>query len=245
MDTATPFTANYPQENQEKVSFKKVFLVIILLVAGLFIWVYVSSPLMTSVTGFGEISAPAGSATISFSLATSADTPQSAIASVNAKSLLMTEFLKTKGVAEGDIAEGEVTAVPAALVTQGETGYQATITMAAKTTHVADVSSLVSDLYVNGAYVVSQPILSVDNREELDDQAYNLAMSDAKSQAVKVGLSNLKFVRKIVAITQATSGGTSTATTKPASTDTTASQTSIDNGVFKIVKTVTVTYKMW
>ena len=242
---AQSFTSNYSSENPMKLDFKKILVVLALLALGIFAWMYLSSPLLTNVTGVGEVSAPATNATISFSITANDATAQNAITNVNAKALSMTEFLKTKGIAGSDIAEGEVTAVPAGLITQGATGFQASITMAAKTTHVSTISTLISELYINGAVVVSQPVLSVENRADLEQTAYETAMSDARSQAGKIALSNWKLLKKIVAITQTTSGGTSTATTKPGGTDTGASQTAVENGVFKIGKTVTVTYKMW
>ena len=90
----------------------------------------------------------------------------------------------------------QVTAVPAALIAQGATGYQATISMAAKTTHVSNVGNLVSDLYTNGALVVAQPVLSVENENSLSQQAFNSALSDAKSQASQIGNTNLEVYSK-------------------------------------------------
>lgn len=209
------------------------------------VWVYVSSPLTTSVTGVGEVSVPATNATVSFTISASADSPQSAISGVKSKADTLTNFLISKGTAETDIAQGQVSAVPASLVTQGAGGFQASITMAAKTVHVSSVSELVSDLYANGASVVSQPVLSVENADELEKQAYNQAVRDAKSQAGRVALSNWKLLRKIISISQSTSGSTSTATTKADVLTGEGDPVALENGVFKIVKAVTVTYKMW
>lgn len=212
-------------------------LLLILVVAA----IYITSPLTVTVTGTGQASVPATNATVSFSVsANDTNSPQNAILNVNAKALAMRTYLKTKGVLDSDIAESQVTAVPSSLVTSGATGYQATISMAAKTTNVGDITSLVSGLYAQGAYVVGQPLLSVDNQNKVDNQAFDAAMTDAKSQAGRIGLSNLKFFRKVVAISQVTSPSTSTSSVKSDSTGADA-----NNGVFKIVKAVSVTYKMW
>ena len=215
--------------------FKKYLTIILAAVFALVFWTWLSSPMTVTVTGTGEASVPATNVTISFSVNAVDSSPQTAISNANAKAVLIREFLKVKGISESDIAEGSVTAVPASLVTAGASGYQATITMAVKTTQVADVSTLVSDLYANGAQVVSQPVLSVENQDELEDQAFDAAMKDAKSQAASLGTKNLKFIRKVIAVSSATSSTTSTATTKDEA----------ENGVFKIVKAVSVSYKMW
>lgn len=227
-------------------SVKKVLLVAGSIVLGIAVWVYVSSPMVVTVTGTGEVSAPASNATVSFTISgTDSTTPQNAISNVNARAIAMRTFLKTKGIAEGDIAESQVTAVPANLITPGASGYQATISMAAKTVHVTEISTLISNLYSQGALVVSQPILSIDNQDKLDQQAFSSAMKDAKSQAAKIGISSWKFIRKIIAISQVSSPSTSTATTKADTLTSANDQTAAANGVFKIVKAVSVTYKMW
>lgn len=230
---------------QNPLSFKKLFISFFLVAILIFLWQWINSPMLVTVTGTGEASVPATNATISFTFSSSAGTPQEAISNINAKALSFREFLKTKGIAEGDIAEGQVTAVPAGLVTQGAQGYQANISMAAKTIHVTDISSLISDLYVNGALVVSQPILSVEDQDKLEEDALDVAMRDAKDQAGAIGIKNLKFIRKIVAVSQATSSNTSTATTKADALTEANSATAASNGVFKIVKAVSVSYKMW
>ena len=234
-----------PLQIQNSLGWKKWLMIFGTAVLAMVIWVYINSPMIVTVTGTGEVSVPATNALVSFTISANDSSPQNAINSVNGKAESMRIFLLTKGVAELDIAEGQVTAVPAGLVAQGAQGYQATISMGVKTVHVADISSLVSDLYLNGVTVVSQPILSVENQDDLENQAFESALNDAKKEAGGVGLKNWKFVRKIIAISQSTSSNTSTATTRPDTLTETGSTLAATNGVFKIVKAVSVTYKMW
>ncbi len=231
---------NYFDWNVRKIllSLISIFLIAVF-------WVWLTSPMVVVVSGIGEVSVPASNAVVSFSLSSNNSSSQEAVANVNAKALAMREFLKTKGVAEGDIAEGQITVVPASLVVAGSSGYQASISMAAKTVHVSDISTLVSDLYGNGALVVSQPVLSVENQDKLEAQAFTLAMNDAKKEVSTIGLQNWKFIRKIVGISQSQSSNTSTATTKADTVTATQNATASENGVFKIVKSVTVSYKLW
>lgn len=202
----------------------------------LILWSWLNNPMVVTVTGVGSVSVPATNATISFSLSASDGSSQGAVIAVQTKADYMRNYLKTKGVAAGDIAQTQVTVVPSSLVTQGATGYQATISMAAKTTHVTDISTLVTSLYSNGAQVVSQPVLSVENQDKLSQDAFDSAMKDAKSQAGKIALSNWRFIKRIVGISLVTSPTTSNSTTQDSASS---------NGVFKIAKAVSVTYKMW
>jgi len=201
--------------------------------------------MIVTVTGTGEVTVPATDSTISFTISSTDQSSSGAVTSVRAKASVMRDYLKSKGIPGDNVAESQVTAIPAGLITAGATGYQATITMAAKTADVTEVPVLISNLYTNGALVVSQPVLSVANADDLDKEALDTAMKDAKNQAAKIGNKNWKFIRKIVAVSQATSGSTSTATTRPDALTEAGSPVAAQNGVFKIAKAVTVSYKMW
>ena len=232
-------------DQSANIDLKKFGLITLSLVLVAIFWSWITSPVIVTVTGSGQVVVPATNATISFTLSANDNSIQSAVSSVNATADNITTYLIGKGVLESDIARSQVTAVPASLVTQGGNGFQATVSMAFKTVNVTDVSNLVAELYGNGAYVVSQPVLSVENQEKLDSDVFATALADAKSQARVVGNKNWKFIRKIVGISQATSPSTSTATTKADSLTTNVDDIASINGVFKVAKNVTVTYKMW
>ncbi|HKB88023.1 MAG TPA: SIMPL domain-containing protein [Patescibacteria group bacterium] len=244
--SSSGFTANYSSNDPKMpMDLKKFLMVILSILALLVIWTYVNSPLVVTVTGSGEASVPATNATISFTISASDSSITGAVSGVTAKADQMRQYLISKGVAEGSIAQSQVTEVPAALISQGAQGYQATVSMAAKTTHVSDVNTLVADLYSNGALVVSQPVLSIENQNTVDQQVFNSALGDAKKQASAIGFANWKFIRKIVSITQVSSPITSTSTTKADAVTIAANTSAATNGVFKIVKAVSVSYKMW
>jgi uncharacterized protein YggE len=197
------------------------------------------------VDGTGEVSVPANSATITFAVLSSDPAAQGAIAAVNSKASDIKNFLKGNGIPEEDIDTSQVTAVPASLTTGGGTGFQASVTMSAKTIHVTDVPNLISSLYSYNVAAVSQPVLSVDNENSLDAQALESAMKDAGAKASSIALKNWKLIRKVVLVSSQSSGTTST-TSSTADTLTQANnQTAAQNGVFKITESVSVSYKMW
>lgn len=247
MDATLPkFTQNIsPLEPQMNFNVKNLLMIFGSIAAVMVFWVWISNPMLITVTGTGEVSVPATNATLSLTLSSTDNSISAAVTSLNTKADAMRQFLITKGVAEGDIAQSQVTAVPAGLVTAGASGFQARISMAAKTTHVSDVSSLVADLYTNGALVVAQPVLSVENQSKLDQEALDKALKDANSQAFKLGLKNWKVIKKVVSITQVSSPSTSTSTTKADSATENANTVAALNGVFKILKAVSVSYKLW
>ncbi|HET7099020.1 MAG TPA: SIMPL domain-containing protein [Patescibacteria group bacterium] len=244
--TLPRFTQNIsPLESQMNVGPKKLLLVFASIAAVMIFWVWVNNPMLVTVTGTGEVSVPATNATLSFTLSASDNSISSAVSSVQGKADTMRAYLISKGVAEGDIAQSQVTAIPAGLVTAGASGFQARISMAAKTTHVSSVGGLVADLYTNGALVVSQPVLSVENQDKLDQEALDKALKDASSQAFAMGLKKWKIIKKVVSISQVSSPTTSTSTTKADSVTENANTVAALNGVFKIVKAVSVSYKLW
>lgn len=247
MDPAQPrFTANVSSSEPDmRMGWRKALVVLVGAVFLMIFWTYINSPMLVTVTGSGEVSVPATNATISFSVSATDNSVSSAVSAVQGKADSMRNYLKSKGIAEGDIAQSQVTAVPAGLVTPGAGGFQATISMAAKTIHVSEVGGIVSDLYTNGALVVAQPILSVQSEDQLNQQAFNSAMKDADSQAAKIGYTKWKFIRKIVSVSQVTSPTTSTSTIRADVLTGANNQVAATNGVFKIVKAVSVSYKMW
>lgn len=242
------FTANVVSEATSVFSswdWKKILLLTGSVLVILAAWIYISNPMVVTVTGSGEVSVPATNATLSFTLSATDNSISGAVNSVSSKADTVRSYLKSKGISDTNIAQSQVTAVPASLITPGASGFQATISMAAKTTHVSEVGGLVSDLYSNGALVVAQPILSVENQDTLSQKAFDSALSDAKKQAGQIGLANWKFIRKIISISQVSSPSTSTSTTKADTLTSANNQVAATNGVFKIVSAVSVSYKMW
>jgi uncharacterized protein YggE len=208
-------------------------------------WQWVNSPMIVTVTGVGEVNVPATNATVTFNISASDVTPEAAITNISGKADAIRQVVITAGVAEEDISQSQITVLPSSLVTPGTTGFQSSITMSAKTIHVSNVSSLITQLYASGAYAVSQPTLSVENEQTLDAEAYNSAVKDAKAKAGRIGMQNWKFIRKIVSINSQSSGTTSTATSKADVVTGSKNAIAAQNGVFKIVEAVSVSYKMW
>ncbi len=237
------FMDNFGNMDLKKKLFGVIGMAVAVIVIG-FLWTWATSPMIITVNGIGEVTVPAEAATISFTVQASSNTAQGAIEQVKNSSTAVTQILIASGISQSDIAEAQVTVVPATTAQAG-VGYVASITMAAKTVNVANINNLIATLYGSGVTLVSQPVLSVEDKDDLEQRALDLAMKDAKKQAGSIAWKNLKPIRKIISITQASSSSTSTATSKAdAETEATTEDGAI-NGVFKIVKAVSVSYKMW
>lgn len=232
-------------DNQKCCSYKKGWIVLPVIVFLMIFWQWVTSPMIVTVTGSGVVSVPANSATVTFAVLSSDPTAQGAINAVSSKASDIKNFLKGSGIAEEDITTSQVTAVPTSLTTTGGTGFRASVTMSAKTIHITDIPNLISSLYSRGVAAVSQPVLSVDNENSLDAQAYESAMKDAGQKAGSIAAKNWKLIKKVVLVSSQSSGTTST-TSSTADTLTQANnQVAAQNGVFKITEAVSVSYKMW
>lgn len=216
---------------------------LVLVAVGGFLYTWVSQPLVVTVTGLGEVEAPASSVALSFALSAEDATPNGASTTAKTNAQGLRNLLEGKGVPQANIVESQVTITPLQALNPNLSGYQASLSMGAKLSNVSEVGGLISELYSNGASLVSQPIITADDQDALSQQAFDAALKDAKDQANKIGTKNWKFIRKIAAIGQA-QDVSSAATTK--SSD---SGSKFDTGVvsdkFKVSRIVSVTYRMW
>ncbi|WKZ25527.1 MAG: SIMPL domain-containing protein [bacterium] len=211
----------------------------------IFVYSWITSPMIVSVTGSGEVTAVAETATMTFTLSVNSDSPQNALALVKNLATSIKQNLATSGIPESSLYESQATVVPASAVTVGATGFQAVISMGLKTNQINNLDAITNSLYSQGASIVSQPILTVGNIEELEKDAYNLAIKNAKKKAGSIALSNLKPIRKIVLIEQSQTQPSSTVTTKADIASQVEMNISPDDGLIKISKVVSVSYKMW
>lgn len=232
METATPSWLKY-------LSYSLAAIVLI------FAYSWITSPMIVTVTGVGDISSKAETATLTFTVSQNADNPQSATAAVKSNIAKIKETLSQSGIPESDIFESQIQVLPASAVQVGASGFQASISMGIKTTQLTNLDSITNNLYAMGAVVVTQPILSVGSVATLENEAYNLAVKDAKKKAGQIALSNWKLFRKIVLIEQSTTQPTSTVTTKADTASQVEKNISPDDGLIKISKVVSVSYKMW
>lgn len=217
---------------------------LIALVLGAFVWEWITSPMIVTVTGVGTKTVPASSAALSLVVTANDVRPGDAIIAVKAKADALRNHLISKGVLADDIVESQISVVPASSVVAGASGYQASISMGAKTADVISVNDLVASLYANDAALVSQPVVTAENQDKLAQEALDEAMKDADKQAGLVAAKNWKLIRKIIAMAQASSPSSTTVTSRN-DLQATGAEQAASKGVFKITQAVSVSYKMW
>ncbi len=225
--------------------WKKYLSYTLAVLALIFAYSWITSPMVVTVLGSGEVSSKAETATLTFSIMSSGDNPQSALTSLKSTSDKIKQTLSTNGIPESDIFESQVQVLPASAVVNGATGFQASTSMGIKTDKLNSLGGLINNLYALGAVVVSQPVLTVGNIEALEKEAYNLAIKDAKKKANSVAFSNWKLIKKIVLIEQSQSEPSSTVTSKADTVSQAEKNISPDDGLIKIKKVVSVSYKLW
>ena len=234
-----------PIVNFKKPSLKKIIISAVLLIVVIFIWQWISSPVMVTVQGLGEVSVPATSATVSLTLSANSGTSPASIDAVKNKAENIRTLLIASGVLESDISESQIVSYPANLVATGVEGFTSTIQMTAKTTNVAGVGELIGNLYNAGADLVNQPVLNVEDQDKLEEQATKEALKEAKKEINRISLKNFKFIKKMVALSEQSSGTTSTSSVRPELFSQDLGESAEAKGTFKIAKLVTVTYKLW
>lgn len=226
-------------------SIKKYSTFVIIGIFFLVLYQFISSPMVTTVTGVGSVSAPAKQATITFSMTSSKDNPSDASNEVKSNVVKIRETLKTSGIPESDVYESQVTVYPASAIKEGASGFQATTSMGVKTTQINNLDGIITTLYSLGAVVVTQPVLEIGDKEVLEKEAYDLALKDAKKKANTIALKNLKFLKKIILIQETTSPTTSTVTSKLDTVTQIEKNLPAGTGVIKVSKILSVSYKMW
>ena len=229
-----------------QLNLKGYLPIIILLVLGFAFLQYVFSPMVVTVNGVGEVTAPAESASITLSVSASSDNSQNATNSLVDKVGKIKETIKTYGVDDSDIYESQITVYPNSVVKAGESGFSATQALGFKTKQLNNISGIVAILYARGASVVNQPVLSVGNISALEKESYDKAINDAKSQANSIGNKSMKLIRKMVLVQPVSSSSTtSSVTTKADVVAQVEKNIPSDSGVIKVSKTISVSFKMW
>ena len=230
METTAPTNANYPRMTW--LSY------LLLLIPAFFLWMWATNPMVVVVDGIGEVEVPATSALLTYSVLGQGTVPASAINDANNK-VIATEVV-LQNIDQGNMSKSQVQVAPSAAG-----GYQAVISVGAKTSDVSALQDLISKLYAAGAIVVSQPILSVNEPKAYEDQAFALALKDAKQKAGEMGNKNWRFIRRMTGISQTGASSTSTSTKSPDIAPQTDNPGTVGSSVFKVSQAVTVSYKMW
>lgn len=223
-----------------KIPFSVLLLIIIF-----FLYQWISSPMILSVIGTGSVSVPADYATITLTLTSSGNNASESTSQIKTKLENIKKDIANYGVRENEIFESQVTTYPASTLVAGAAGFQSTATVSFKTVQINNIDSIVVNMYAQGAVLVSQPTLSVNDPNGLEKQAYDKAVKDAKAKASQIAISNFKFIKKIVLVEQSTNEPTSTVTSKVDSIENLSGDINPEAGVMKIVKAVSVSYKMW
>lgn len=217
---------------------KKYLVGFFVFVVGFFVWRYISNPLVVSVTGTGKVTVPASSARLSVSVVETGDDADNVEVAIKAKIAAVRLSMVTNGVNEKSLSQTQMQITPLSAVVSGAKGYSAQVNIVGQISDVSNLSNLVVKLYQSGASIVSQPVIEVENQQDLENQALKMALADADKNLKMVAKLKMKFFKKTISIQQASSGNTSTAT-KITEADGNAG-TSIE-----VAKAVSVVYQMW
>ena len=143
-----------------------------------------------SFSGEGKVSAVPDIAIISASIVTQATDSKSAQDQNSAKSKTVTDFLKKSGIADKDIKTTDYNVYPQyRYPTSGVpsvSGYQVTQGYEIKVRDLAKISDLLDGLVSAGANQVNNLGMQVENSEELQDEAREKAIEDAKKKAERL-----------------------------------------------------------
>lgn len=232
---------NMPKLSASKLIYVVLFPVVILL--GGFLWKWATTPDYVTVTGSGTVTVPATSAQLNITISTVGANAQTAVSDAIAKSTAIKGVLTSNNVPAGEISTSQVQVTPAGALVSGATGYQAAIALTAKTAYVSGLEVLIVNLYQAGATVVGQPVVAVENQQSLEATAVAKAMQNAEANLAMLPVVKWHPIRKVVTVSQASSGSTSTSTKQVAAGA--PDSAAATNGTFEVTQAVSVTYALW
>ena len=203
-----------------------------------FVWRYVTNPLAITVTGSGKVSVPANLARVSATVVETGDTVDLVEANLRSKVGTVRLAIVNGGVNEKSLSQSQLQITPLAAVVSGAKGFSATVSISGQTSDVVNVNTLIVKIYQSGASIVSQPVVEVDNSQELENSALKLAIAEAEINAKHLAKLKWKMSKKVASIQQASSGNTST-TTKVSEKE------GVAGSSFEVAKAVSVVYYLW
>lgn len=230
---------------EESVNKKKIFAWSIAALIVLAIYVWMSTPMVVTVAGTGEVVVPADKIQISMTATQIDNSALAASQKLKDKVEALKQVLYDNRATDENITVSELRIVPAGTVIAGASGYQATVAILAEFPGISilDTNTFIPLLYERGASLVTQPVLKVIDEEKYEQEALKEALADAREKAKNVGNRKLRFIRRVGAITVSANPTQGTSTTGAGEQK---EADLMDTGrYFKILKAVTVTYRMW
>ncbi|OGD83693.1 hypothetical protein A2572_01525 [Candidatus Collierbacteria bacterium RIFOXYD1_FULL_40_9] len=217
---------------------KKYLVGLFALIIGFFVYRYITNPLVVTVSGTGKVTVPASGARLSVSIVETGDDVNKVEEAIKAKIAAVRLSMVTNGVNEKSLSQTQMQIMPLSAVVSGAKGYSAQVNIVGQVSDVSNLSGLVVKLYQSGASIVSQPVIEVENQQELENAALKMAMADADKNLKMVSRLKMKLFRKTVSVQQASSGNTSTAT------KVTENEGNVGTSI-EVAKAVSVVYQLW
>lgn len=242
MDGITYEQPKVPAKTPTKILIK-AGLGLAMIVVGGFLWKWVTTPMLVTVTGTGTVAVPATSASLSITVTSAQSSVAGALSDVQTKVAAVKDVLTKNNVPAEQVSVSQVQVTPAGALVAGASGYQAAIVLSAKTVYVSGLDGLIGQLYGAGATIVGQPVVAVENQGALQASAIAKATQNAADNLGMLPVTKWHLIRKVVSVTQASSGSTST-TTKPG-TGSAPDSAAATNGTFEVAQGVSVTYALW
>lgn len=180
---------------------KALIALVLVLVFGFWIIksLFFSKAALVTVVGEGKVTvAPT---MVKFTVAVSNLAPNATEAINNNKKIVndLIGILKVNGVSENDISLSYVRVIPPT-TTLGQTSYQAVNSVDATLKNISQFDKLVLQIYGLGANSVSNIVFTTENSKEVEKQAVNLAIKEAKQRAKELAEASGKRLGRMVSL---------------------------------------------
>lgn len=182
------------------ITKKTIFFLVLVFFFG---WVikssFIDNPAVISVVGEGKVTT--SPQLVKFTTTVFNSAPSSTQAIMDNRRLVqdLILVLKSSGVNESDIDTAYVRVLPPE--TTGVSGYQAVNSIDITLRNITEFDNLVVQLYNRGAFSISNIVFSTDNAKDLEKQAVDLAIIEAKQRGKELAKASGRMLGRMVSVT--------------------------------------------
>lgn len=211
----TPSYASGPSSNQNSNQplssvcqrlgkFKVLIVAVLVLVLGLVGYNLLSKPALVTVSGTGRVSAQPEIARFTVVLSDSAATAAEVMQKGNVLTRNAIDLAKTYGVDEKRVQTTSLQVVPPTPGVSAD--YQAVAGVEVSIKDLDRLDELITRYFEIGAKSVGNIVFTTENSEELEKEAVDMAIKNAKSRAKEIAKSAGKRLGKLRSVTTVESG---------------------------------------
>lgn len=225
----------------------KIFLTPLVLAIGFILWYLTTQTAVITVVGEGRAYATPEVAKFALNISAIGNTSQDALNSAKLKFNAIKEQLKSNGILEEDITTSTFSVTSAVTgqavdISALNLGQRAQVVVGVDSRYPEKVEELIASVLTNGVSLLSSPVYTTNNPEELEAQAREKAIQNAREKAEAIAK---KFGRRLGKMISYNDTSTTSQTGTPLTKQTMDVQTGQSANQAEILRFVQVSFRSY